>query len=125
MRGSLSEERDCIVLEAEKDWQRLLKRIDRITLAVLWQQLTRKSPAAVIQGVPGIGKSTLMERMTLYMARCGLKQPDLYMPEPQRMKPALVPILLRLKEYAGDREQTPGLSLENYLESSLAKLNIP
>ena len=124
-RGILSEEMECVLFEAEKDWQQLLKRIDRITIADLWQQLTRNSPAAVIQGVPGIGKSTLMERMTLYMARCGLKQPDPYMPEPQRMKPTLVPILLRLKEYAGEREQTPGLSLENYLESILAKLNIP
>jgi len=76
-RGALSEEMERILFEAEKGYQQLLKRIDRISIADLWQCLTRNSPTAVIQGVPGIGKSTLMERLTLHMARCGLKQPDL------------------------------------------------
>ncbi len=45
--------------------------------------------------------------------------------EPERLRPTLVPVLLRLREYAGDCEQTPDLTLENYLQRILDRLNIP
>jgi hypothetical protein len=58
-----------IIVDAERDWQSVLKQSDRISIADMWQQLTREQPAAVIQGYPGMGKSTLMERLSLHMAR--------------------------------------------------------
>lgn len=42
----------------------------RISLNDLWAGLTRDCPGAVIQGYPGMGKSTLLASLALYMARC-------------------------------------------------------
>lgn len=123
-RGLLSEEMERAVFEAEKDHQYHLKNIDRISIADLWERLTRDRPAVVIQGVPGIGKSTCMERLTLHMARCGLHRPDPTMPDAEDLKPALVPIFLRLGRYATARTQIPDLSLEDYLKQVLTKLGI-
>src|SRR5258708_18864298 len=38
----------------------------------LWELLSRDEPAAVIQGTPGMGKSTFLMRLELHMARRGL-----------------------------------------------------
>ncbi len=121
--GAASDE-ERIIIEAERDWQQHLTQSQRITIADMWQQLTLEHPAAVIQGFPGMGKSTLMERLTLHMARSGLRLPDPDMPEPERLQPALVPVLVRLGLYASTRTQTPGLTLEDYLISTLHELDI-
>ena len=75
--GKLSVEQERVLIGAEHDWEHILKQSDRISIADLWQRLTRDQPAAVIQGAPGIGKSTLMERLTLHMARRCLGEADL------------------------------------------------
>ncbi|MBV9021059.1 MAG: hypothetical protein JOZ71_10135, partial [Ktedonobacteraceae bacterium] len=74
--GNFSKDLDRVVIEAERNWHSILKRTDRISIADMWQLLNDEQPAAVIQGYPGMGKSTLMERLTLHMARRGLHQDD-------------------------------------------------
>lgn len=124
LQSSASPDEERVLIEAEKNWQHILKQGDRISIANVWQQLTSEHPAAVIQGFPGMGKSTLMERLTLYMARAGLRQSDSEMPEREKLQPSLVPVLLRLGRYADARGQTPGLTLEDYLISTLKELDI-
>jgi hypothetical protein len=122
-RSSLEMERALI--EAEKDWLDALKRSDTVGIADIWQQLTKDRPAIVIQGYPGMGKSTLTKRLTLHMARCGLRQADLEMPGTEFLRPALIPILIRLGRYANASKEKPELSLEEYLADILNELNIP
>ena len=83
----------------EKHWLEILKKGERIGIAELWGGLNRENPAAVIQGYPGMGKSTLLARLTLHMARCGLRVPDPTMGKPLSLV-ACVPIFLLLKDYA-------------------------
>src|SRR5579864_8861955 len=45
------------------------------------------------------------------------------MPESERLQPSLIPILVRLREYATALEQAPDLTLASYLTTTLAKLN--
>ncbi len=82
--------------------------------------LTIASPAAVIQGYPGMGKSTLMERLTLHMARRGLKLPDPTMPGAEAFANALVPLLIRLGKYAEACKAEPRPTLDDYLHSLLS-----
>jgi len=117
-----SETMERALVEAERNWQHILKQRDRISIADLWQRLG-EYPALVIQGYPGMGKSTLMERLTLHMARTGLRAPDPDMPE--RLKPLFIPVLLRLGAYASERAKVHTLSLMQYLTSVLDGLQIP
>ena len=50
----------------------------------------------MIQGAPGMGKSTLLARLTLSLALQGQGQTDVQLP----LTPVLIPILILLKEYA-------------------------
>lgn len=109
-----------VLIEAEKD-RHLFKKNPPISIADLWERLTPKIPAAVIQGYPGMGKSTLMARLTLHMARRCLKQLDPMMDK--SLDPPCIPILLHLREYA--HEISKGLSLSSYLDSELQQRNIP
>src|SRR5260370_11525132 len=59
----LSEEIERVLFDAEKNWQSNFKQSDRINFVELWQRLTKEHPAAVIQGFPGMGKSTLLARL--------------------------------------------------------------
>ena len=122
--GTSSREMDRIVLDAERNWQHLLKDSDRISIADLWQLLTFDHPTAVIQGYPGMGKSTLMERLTLHMARRMLHQPDPEMLEAGSFNSGLVPLLVRLGKYAGELEKTPYLSLAEYLTILLGEVQL-
>ncbi len=97
-----------------------LRSSDRISIADAWRMLAIDSAAAVIQGYPGMGKSTLMERLTLHMARRGLKLPDPTMPGSEVFANALVPLLIRLGKYADACKAQPGLTLDNYLRSLLS-----
>ncbi len=72
-----------------------------------------------------MGKSTLTQRLTLYMARRGLDELDPGMAEADDIQPILIPILLPLKEYADAYEQNTSLSLEQFLTGYLHKLGIP
>lgn len=113
-----------VLIEAEKNRKLILHQSDRISIADIWEKLTKESPAAVIQGFPGMGKSTLMERLTLYMARAGLRQSDPDMPERERLRPQLIPVLLHLGRYGDACSKTPDLSLEEYLIRVLKELDI-
>jgi hypothetical protein len=42
---------------------------DGVSVTNLWSEMTIDRPAAVIQGAPGMGKSTLITGLALYMAR--------------------------------------------------------
>ena len=59
--GKLSAEQEYVLIDAENNWQHILKQSDKISIADLWQRLSKEQPVAVIQGAPGMGKSTLME----------------------------------------------------------------
>lgn len=74
----------------------------QVGLAEFWQRLSRERPVAVIQGYPGMGKSTLMQRLTLHMARRCLHIADPRLPA---LSPALVPILIELKDYSKERKK--------------------
>ena len=124
-RGEISEEIAQVLFEAEKDWQRFLQKVDKISLADLWKRLTEKYPAAIIQGEPGIGKSTLMDRLTLHMARRGKDEPDLYMLDADCFDPPLIPLLIRLKRYADACDPASDLSIEEYVTAVLATFAIP
>lgn len=124
-RGMFTSELDRIVIDAEKNWQHILKEGDRISVADLWQRMS-KIPVVVIQGYPGMGKSTLMERLTLHMARRHLRQPDPDMLEAEHFEPILIPVLVRLGLYADACAKTPGLTLTQYLlGQALEELHIP
>jgi hypothetical protein len=66
-------------------------------IELFWSRFSRDYPVAVVQGYPGMGKSTLTKRITLHMARRCLGTPDARMPP---LSPALVPLLIELKAYA-------------------------
>ena len=116
---------DKVVLEAEQNWQHVLKRTDKISIADMWNRLSDEEPAAVIQGYPGMGKSTLMERLTLHMALRGLQQQDPDMPEQDHFVRPLIPILLRLGKYAKERKETVALSLSAYIARVYDDLKLP
>ena len=110
---------------SEQEYESILERRVRVDFAYLWQNCTRKEPAAVIQGYPGMGKSTLTQRLGLYMARRSLSLPDPGMAQADDIQPTLIPVLIPLKEFADAREQNANLSLEAFLTHHLDKLCIP
>lgn len=118
--GLNTEELERLLFDAEKSWQ--LKESAKISIDDLWQRMSIKQPAAVIQGFPGMGKSTLLSRLTLHMARRSLGRSDPYMP--QLLDPPLIPIFLSLGDYAYEFANAPGLSLSAYLNIALNRLNI-
>jgi hypothetical protein len=95
---------------------------ENVEIAQFWQNLSREYPVAVVQGYPGMGKSTLMKRLTLHMARRCLKIPDPHLPV---LSPALVPLLIELKTYANAfkkaQENKEELPLSSYLPQMLQK----
>lgn len=113
-----------VVIEAEKNWQHVLKSGDRIGVADVWQQLTSASPVAVIQGYPGMGKSTLMERLALYMARRNVRFRDPTMPDAGRLQPTLFPLLIRLGKYDTARNAKAELTLDEYIPQALGDLGV-
>ncbi len=96
-RNKVPKEVEYVLMDAERQYERLLRGSDKIEIQDLWQRLTEDHPAAVIQGYPGIGKSTLLLRLTLYMARRGLARTD---PLEKQLSPVLVPIFIGLGKYA-------------------------
>ena len=131
--GKFTEAMERVFIGREKTWEEMLRRGERISIAHLWQQLDRDNPAAVVQGYPGMGKSTLMARLTLHMARCGLGLPDptmgqpLYTSYPSSSAP--VPVLLLLKDYAIELEkalkEAAELPLLSYLKVATDRLHMP
>lgn len=95
-----------------------------IDVPTLWQALTQEYPMAFIEGIPGIGKSTLLTRIMLYMARQFLHIEDKEMPE---LAPTLLPIFVSLKAYATAREiatrETPSreLSLFAFIKEDIGR----
>ncbi|HEX3639712.1 MAG TPA: NACHT domain-containing protein, partial [Ktedonobacteraceae bacterium] len=70
--------------------------------------------AAVIQGYPGMGKSTLLLRLTLYMARRGCGKADSLK---EAVSPVLIPVFIRLGRYATFLDQ----QTKNSQDSSIWK----
>src|SRR6266700_3701278 len=127
-RGKVAKEVERVLVDAERQYELLLRKNNHIEIEDLWQRLTREHPAAVIQGYPGMGKSTLLLRLTLYMARRGLGKAD---PLEKPLAPILVPLFIRLGRYATFRQQAKNdtnPSIWKYLVSSpkdLADLTTP
>jgi hypothetical protein len=87
---------DYLLIDPKGEWERSFMQRDHLGISDLWELLSPERPAAVIQGSPGMGKSTLLSRMTLSMACQGLEEPD-----PQLvLTPTLIPILVLIREYA-------------------------
>ena len=111
-----------IVDELDRDFQKNIQK-QRITLAKFWRELISEQPAvAVIQGGFGMGKSTQMKRLTLFMAQNSLQdllnEPDT-MSELEAFRPVSIPILLNLKEYAEEYHNSPNLGVEGFLRHRL------
>ncbi len=68
--GQIAKEVEVVLIDAERQHELLLKQGKTLfELEELWQHLDRDHPMAVVQGYPGMGKSTLLLRLMLYMAR--------------------------------------------------------
>jgi len=98
------------VFEAEKNWS--TKERQSIGMNDFWRSLTKERPAAIIQGYPGVGKSTLLKYLALYMARRCLKQRSRVTLTP--LTPTLIPFLGSLGDFASERTKDSGLSLMEY-----------
>ncbi|HEY1352639.1 MAG TPA: NACHT domain-containing protein [Ktedonobacteraceae bacterium] len=130
-QGTLSEQMEKILFDAEKEWFLLLKNSDAIPLERLWQNMTRRQPAAVIQGYPGIGKSTLLAGLALYMAHGSLGQIDqIAHIFHGQLEPPLIPVVLSLSDYANENdkrraEKDTHLTLKDYLVTVMERTNNP
>jgi hypothetical protein len=117
--GELSEAMQDILFWREREWLRRTEEGDRLEISRVWQKLTAEHPAAVIQGYPGTGKSTLLDRLALHMAFRLLKQGDPTMPV--QLDPVCVPIVVRLNDYATKlneaEKQGRALKLIDYIET--------
>lgn len=126
--GGLTEEIQRILIDAERNWLRLTPQ-DRISIVELWNHLTRESPAAVIQGYPGMGKSTLVARLALHMTRRSLNRPDPLMGA--ILDPLCVPIIIRLGAFATEFERARhstsflSFSLQDYIEQMIEQYHVP
>lgn len=121
-----SSEAERILDDARKNWLSLSqeKKGERAALADVWTHLNEKR-VAVIQGYPGMGKSTLLERLTLHFALRGLNKADPEMSQQEQLIPTCLPILLRLGEYANAYTKEPGLTLDAYLKGLLESQQLP
>jgi effector-associated domain 8 (EAD8)-containing protein/NACHT domain-containing protein len=109
------------VFEAEKNWS--TRERGSIGMNDFWRSLTKERPAAIIQGYPGVGKSTLLKYLALYMARRCLKQRSRVILAP--FTPTLIPFLISLGDFANERTKNSGLSLMEYFQLKLSRLHIP
>ena len=96
--GELSETMQDILFWKEREWLRRTEEGDRLEISRVWNRLAAEHPAAVIQGYPGTGKSTMLDRLALHMAFRLLRQGDPSMP--MQLDPVCVPIAVRLNDYA-------------------------
>lgn len=116
--GHVAEEVEAVLMQAERDFARVIYNNQSIEIDDLWKGLTRQEPAAVIQGTPGMGKSTLLLRLALYMARRSKGMHDDI--AKQAFSPTLIPIFISLGYYASYRQKTSGekqKSLKAYVAS--------
>ena len=114
---------DHLIYEGKKSEYFFMDEQDKVSLFHLWQNLCRDKPAAVIQGFPGTGKSTLLLGLVLYMAHRGLNEPSYAIGQAfdwfaalnpgfhpashslsgltalRRLSPPLLPVFINLKEY--------------------------
>jgi hypothetical protein len=118
----LSEGMQDILLSREREWLRRVEDGDRLEMIQVWEKLTPEHPAAVIQGYPGMGKSTLMERLALHMALRILRKSDPTMPT--QFDPVCIPIIVRLNDYATKQAETEkqgkSLKIIEYIDNTLA-----
>ena len=112
---------DRILLDAERSWHRLLSRGSRSTFAEVWSHLTPGRPTLVVQGFPGTGKSTLLARLALHMARRCLGDLDTLPSAPQ---PTAVPLFVQLREFADARTRDPQLGLWPFIEQTVRRWGI-
>ncbi|MEO8953836.1 MAG: hypothetical protein ABI465_04655 [Ktedonobacteraceae bacterium] len=108
---------------AERSWYEASKSDKTISIDEFWQLFTPERPAAILQGYPGMGKSTLVKCLTLFMARRCLKQSNRALS--LQLAPSLVPFMIQLGDYAARRNDMPDLSLLEYLKYALDRFNIP
>ncbi len=94
---------DYLLLDAKGEWERTFMQRDRLDIATLWDLLSPERPAAVLQGSPGMGKSTLLARIALSLASQQLGEPDTRL----MLTPPLLPLLVLIKEYADYLEHPP------------------
>src|SRR5436305_9342476 len=97
------------MINPKGEWERTFARRDRINISTLWQCLSAKQPAAVIQGGPGTGKSTLLSRITLAMTCQGLGGADTQL----SLTPTLIPMLIFIKEYADYLDHLSTIAIVN------------
>lgn len=129
-KGTVPEELEQIFIDREHRLLDRLKGEQRISISELWQRLDRRHATAVIQGQPGMGKSTLLARLTLHFARLNIGEPDDHMSQPlDTYGPAPIPILLILKDYATEYKKAydsaKSLSVLDYLLQTTKSIDIP
>lgn len=131
--------------QSKENWYYSFDENDKVNLITLWKNLTREKPTAVIQGYPGMGKSTLLASLACYMADLRLnpwyfafkrissmltmfsflsfilapqQEEDSGFVALSSIQPSLVPILVNLRDYAKDEHITDSLTV--YLAKTLS-----
>jgi len=108
---------------AERSWYEASRGDKTISIDEFWQMFTPERPAAILQGYPGMGKSTLVKCLTLFMARRCLKQRNRGLS--LQLAPSLIPFMIQLGDYASLRNAMPDLPLLEYLKYVLDRFKIP
>jgi hypothetical protein len=112
------EEREAYLKRLRLIWRSQLKwdvdeeRVQPLPLTEVLQRFTPTTPAAVLLGVPGSGKTTFLHWIALHMARACLSHGKYSLPHglgrPQ------VPILVQMNEYA-ERLEKESITLKQFL----------
>lgn len=103
-RGEVSPEVVPVLIQAEHNFASFMGRQGSIPFPHLWSGLTREKSAAVIQGTPGMGKSTLLLRLALHMARRSKGVLDDL--SGQEFAPLVLPLFISLGPYATFRRNS-------------------
>jgi hypothetical protein len=119
--GRDDREVDAILADAERSWHRLLSKGSRHSLADIWATMTLDSPTLVIQGFPGSGKSTLISRLALFLARRRLGRSDDLADAPVG---SAVPVVVLLREFAEARTRDPKMGLSAFISAEAQRWNI-
>jgi hypothetical protein len=85
-------------------------------------RLSTEYPVAILLGIPGSGKSTILQWLALHMARACLKA-DYDLPE--NLRPKQIPILLRISDYAKrlGRPETESQSFKDFLVQQIFRIH--
>jgi NACHT domain len=126
-RADLAEEdREERLQRQQAIWHSQLGRgyeeAQEIFIDTIIHHLSAEYPVAILLGIPGSGKSTILQWFALQMARACLKA-DYDLPE--NLRPKQIPILLRISDYAKrlGRPETESQSFKDFLFQQASRIH--